>query len=32
MTGLLGSSGDDDAENKVNEALNQEKNNPAQEK
>ena len=28
MTGLLGSSGDDDAENKVNNALNQEGNNP----
>jgi hypothetical protein len=28
VTGLLGSSGDDDAESKVNEALNQEKNNP----
>ena len=28
VTGLIRSSGDDDAENKVNEALNQEKNNP----
>ena len=28
VTGLLGSSGDDDAENKVNNALNQEGNNP----